>query len=433
MISTDSIESLIPEFLMDSNHFFLLVSDIEGKVVKVNRGFERINSNPVDFQFSDFLSPNSEKEFSYSLELMLGSPKIRRHLMLDHPALRIEGFSQIWWEFSVVTTQEMDVSGIIGIGVGMPFLEQEMPWNNLVDVLGFGEIVLDQEFKVLSWDDRILEWFDPKAENWEGKEISKTLFFKDLNQFNHLLSQISSGDKPMCFLINTDYPGKSSFAALVTLSPKGFHLFLMPKAIPFYSKPEKPLIQNQMLALFTGSVFILNDAGKLIQQNESAKNLGRIWKGRAYSEGFALSFPNQANRFSKLLRAIEDAKKGQTAELEIKLLMPNQEFAFWNVTIKPIFSDIKIVEGVLIQVVDTTPIKSQLVVLNRENDRLRDLALSPSHILRGPLSSMMGILELMDFKQLDSENQKLFAYLKPLTKELDQVIRQHAKKMSTFN
>lgn len=433
MISTDSIESLIPEFLMDSNHFFLVVADIEGKVMKVNRGFDRINSNPVNFPFADFLSPNSEQEFSYSLELMLGSPKIRRHLMLDHPALKNEGFSQIWWEFSVVTTQDMDVSGIIGIGVGMPFLEQEMPWNNLVDVLGFGEIGLDQEFKVLYWDDRILEWFDPIAENWEGKELSKVLFFKDLDQFNHLLSQISSGDRPMCFLINTDYPGKLSLAALATLSDKGFQLFLMPRAIPFYSKPEKPLIQNQILSLFSGSIFVLNDAGILIQQNESAKNLGRIWKGRAYSEGFGLSFPNQSNRFSKLLGAIEDAKKGQSTELDIKLLMPNQEFSFWNVSIKPIISDIKIFEGVLIQVIDTTSIKSHSVVLSSENERLRDLALSPSHILRGPLSSMMGILELMDFRQLDNENQRLFGYLKPLAKELDLVIRQHAKKMNTFN
>jgi hypothetical protein len=433
LISTDNIDRLIPEFLMDSNHFFLFVADIEGKVVKFNKGFERMKSTPVNCSFSDFLSPNSEQEFSYSLELMLGSPKIRRHLMLDHPALKSEGFSQIWWEFSVVTTQEMDVSGIIGIGVGMPFLEQEMPWNNLVDVLGFGEIILDQEFKVLSWDDRIMEWFEPVAENWKGKEISQSLLFRELNQFNHILSEISSGDRPICFLINTDYPGKPSFAALVTQSPKGFHLFLMPKAIPFYSKPEKPIIQSQMLGLFSGSVFVLNEAGKLIQQNEAAKNLGRVWKGRAYSEGFALNFPNQTNRFSKLLRAIEDAKKGQASELEIKLLMPNQVFSFWNVGVKPVFSDLEILEGVLIQIIDTTPIKSQLMGLSRENERLRELALSPSHILRGPLSSMMGILELMEIKKMDNENQKLFGYLKPLTKELDQVIRQHAKKISTFN
>lgn len=101
--------------------------------------------------------------------------------MLDHPALRAEGFSQVWWEFSVVTTPEMDISGIIGIGVGMQFLEQDMPWNNLVDVLGFGEIVLDSDFKFLSWDEKIKSWFDPEKENWSERNLSDVFFpFKTL-------------------------------------------------------------------------------------------------------------------------------------------------------------------------------------------------------------------------------------------------------------
>ena len=86
----------------------------------------------------------------------------------------------------------------------------------------------------------------------------------------------------------------------------------------------------------------------------------------------------------------------------------------------------------MIHAVDLTSLKAALMRSNRENERLRELALSPSHILRGPLSSMIGLLELIDAKQLDKENQNLFRYLKPLTKELDQTIRQHAKKMSAF-
>ena len=37
------------------------------------------------------------------------------------------------------------------------------------------------------------------------------------------------------------------------------------------------------------------------------------------------------------------------------------------------------------------------------------------------------------YRNLDKENQKLIGYLKPLSKELDSVIRQHAKKMSIFS
>jgi bifunctional ADP-heptose synthase (sugar kinase/adenylyltransferase) len=46
---------------------------------------------------------------------------------------------------------------------------------------------------------------------------------------------------------------------------------------------------------------------------------------------------------------------------------------------------------------------------------------------------MLGLLDLIDPKQLDSENQKYFSYLKPLAKELDEVIRTNAKRMSNLN
>ncbi|MFN4000130.1 hypothetical protein [Algoriphagus sp.] len=418
---------------MESSHFFLVIADVEGKILKFNRGFENISSTPSELQFSDLLSPNSELEFIYSLELMLGSPKIRRHLMLDHPSLKDEGYSQVWWEFSVVTTPDMDISGIIGIGVGMQFLEQEMPWNNLVDVLGFGEIVLDKQLKIKSWDDKIIQWFEPTEENWQGKYLIDIFSFQDLSQLKEMLPNLSPTDKPKCFLLNKEDPSRPTFAALITVSSQGYHLFLMPKAASLSQKQEKPLIPPQMFSLFSGAVFVLNSFGKIIQQNEAAKNVGRIWKGRAYSEGFNLSFPTQANRFTKLQKAIDDAKNGQSTQLELKFLINNHDFGFWNASIKPVLGEYDKPIGVLIHLIDISSIKSQIVQLDRENGRLREMALSPSHVLRGPLSSMMGILELMDTKQLDKENLKLFNYLKPLTKELDQVIRQHSKKMSTFS
>ena len=433
LISTESLENLIPDFLMESSHFYLVILDVEGKVLKFNRSFEKINPATADTRFCDNLSPKSEAEFNYSLELMLGAPKIRRHVMLDHPDSLQNTGTRVWWEFSVVTTPDMDLSAIIGIGVGRQFLEQEMPWNNLVDVLDFGRIALDRDFRIQSWDESILQWFDPEDESWCGQALTDAPIFRGVPGLDRALNSISGECKPKCFLVELQNSSSQIFAALIAASAEGYHLFLVPKEKRSLPQLERQLIAPHVLSTLQGAVYVLDRAGKLAQQNEAARNLGRIWKGRAYSEGFALTFPTQTNRFSKLLRAIEDAKKGVGTDLELKLLMPNQEFAFWNASLRPIEPGSGNPEGVLIQVFDMTPIKSQLVQITRENERLRDLALSPSHVLRGPLSSIIGLLELIDVKQLDKENQKLFNYLKPLAKELDHTIRQHAKKMSTFH
>ncbi len=353
--------------------------------------------------------------------------------MLEHPALSAEGFSQVWWEFSVVTTPDMDISGIIGIGVGMQFLEQEMPWDNLVDVLGLGEIVLDKDFKIKSWDSRIMNWFDPDHSDWFGSHLLDFFSLQDFEHFSELLTSHISNDKPKCFLMNSNFGERSIFAALLSITSEGYHVLIMPKISPSHPKLQKPIISNQLVSLFSGAVFVLNRDGKLVQQNLEARDLGKVWSGTSFIEGFPLNFPKQEKRFSKLMKAIVAAQDGKSADIELALTMPNQECQYWQVMIKPIKDDFGQSEGVLIQASNITEVKAKILDLKRENERIREVALSPSHILRGPLSSMIGILELVDTGDMDKENRKLFNYLKPLTKELDSVIRQHSKKMSTFN
>lgn len=431
LISTKNIENLIPDFLMDSSLFYLVILDVEGRVVKQNQNFQQIHFSADSSEFKHFLSPSSVSEFDYSLDLLLTAPRVRRHLVLDHVNPDGGKPSKVWWEFSVITTLDMDISGIIGIGVGMKFLEEEMPWDSLVDILGFGNIALDDDLSILHWDEQISAWFEPKKEMWTGKRLTDLPAFRSLKQLNKL-DDGESEQSHQFFLIKGDQTPYPDFAALISSSAEGYQLLLLPKEPSLNTRSEMQLVPPKVLVALPGAVLVLDRAGKLCQQNEEAKNLARVWKGRAYSEGFCLTVPAQANRFAKLLRAIEEAKKGNSSDLELRLLMPHQEFEFWTASVRPIQKENEEPEGILIQVFNQTFLRSQLAQVNRENERLRDLALSPSHVLRGPLSSIIGILELIDGKQLDKENQKLFNYLKPLTKELDQVIRQHAKKVSTF-
>lgn len=433
MISTDCISRIIPDFLMESDHFFLLVTDVEGKVMRFNKGFEHINSNPMGLQFADFLSTDSEEEFNYSLDLMLSTPKIRRHLMLEHPTLHNGGFSQIWWEFSVLTTPDMDISGIFGIGVGMNFLDQDMPWDNLVDVLGLGEVILDSQFRIKSWDQKILDWFDPQKDHWSDSHLLDIFSFQDYTGLPVVLSQIAQGDRPRCFSLHFTKGEKAEFGALFTISQKGYHLFLMPKPSTSIRQPEKPMISGSIMKLLHGAVFVLNKSGILLQQNDAARKLGISWKGESFHEGYFLNFPSTSSDFSKLSQAIQEGQYGLSSEFELSHFNQAKEFECLKVVVKPIPDEFSSQGGILIQLWNITSQRSELEKFNLEKERIKDLASIPSHILRGPLSSILGILELLDHSQLDLENQKLFKHLKPLAKELDHAIRQHSKKMSTFS
>ena len=432
LISTKSFESLVPDFMMETPYFYLVILDIEGKVVKFNHNFERVDANPLDVHFYDFLSPASGCEFRTALDLMLSTPQTKRNVVLDHPWREREAVIKICWEFSVVTTPDMDVSGIVGVGVDPQLSDQVIPWHSLVEVLGFGKIVLDTALHIQSWDARISDWFDPEEGKWEGTSLMETAAFKGIDQLSDVFAQVSKEAKVARIHVKTNLSDPSDFVGLLTVNKDGYEIFLVPKERFDAFKNHKILIPSHLLLSLPGAVFVLDNAGKLLQQNEAGEKLGIIWRGSPYSEGFSLTFPTQPSRFTKLLRAIEEARKGMNADLEVRMLMPGREFACWSISLRPIPPIDQEPGGILIQIVDLTSINSQLMRTNRENERLRELALNPSHILRGPLSSMIGLLELIDIRQLDKENQNLFRYLKPLTKELDKTIRQHAKKISAF-
>src|SRR5690606_39459818 len=71
LICKKIIEYLIPDFLMDSNLFHLVILDVEGRVVKQNQNYQQINFSADSFEFKHFLSPSSVSEFDYSLDLLL--------------------------------------------------------------------------------------------------------------------------------------------------------------------------------------------------------------------------------------------------------------------------------------------------------------------------------------------------------------------------
>jgi hypothetical protein len=300
LICTENIDNLIPESVMDFGHFQIVVLDVEGRILKSNRSFEKTHSGALGKEFWKFLSLETAEEFCYSFELMLSSPKIRRHLLLEHPGMAENCFSQSWWEFSVVTTPEMDISAIIGIGVGIHLLEQEMPWTNLVDVLGFGKITLDRNFRIKNWDERIEGWFSEKVLDWKDKAITQTKDFGDEPVVYEGLNAVLEGPKPFCFLLEKKGEEELDFAALLSSGPEGYHFFLVPKEIKKKENPDCKIFSERDLNLIKGVIFVLDKQGVLVQQNQEAKKFSLECLGRPNSLGYPLNFSPTKEKFSRI-------------------------------------------------------------------------------------------------------------------------------------
>ena len=68
--------------------------------------------------------------------------------------------------------------------------------------------------------------------------------------------------------------------------------------------------------------------------------------------------------------------------------------------------------------------------IQRHNVKLTDIAFNQSHIIRHPLTNIMGLLQLMDKSRLDEKDRKCIFLIERETKELDSVIRENVNALS---
>jgi light-regulated signal transduction histidine kinase (bacteriophytochrome) len=79
---------------------------------------------------------------------------------------------------------------------------------------------------------------------------------------------------------------------------------------------------------------------------------------------------------------------------------------------------------------DISKLKEQQNAIQEQNERLKEIAWTQSHIVRAPLAKIMGATELIASSQLslEAEAKELLQALQLSAKELDDVIREITEK-----
>ncbi len=433
MIRAEKLENLIPEILMESKHLYLILLDVEGNVLNSNKIFFEVAPKSINQPLVSYLSVKSKKCFSEILYELLSKPKDKKSLFLDFNGC--ENKIGIWWEFSVITSPEMDFMGIMGMGISPEFrlLKDQFPWKNLSELLSFSKITLDDELQVIETENALSNWLGIDERSILGKNVFQSILLPlDLDYKEKL--KLFKKDKDTCVLLLNDPGNQKEYAGLLMSTNNETHLFVIPKIIESNKDSLKKPFNEEQLSNLPGSIWIVDKELKLVQQNNSGSNLSKAWNGIAFKENDIFNFPQRIGKLTNFIEKVKEClKTGNSFELDIQLKSSSLEFAFWKANVKAIKDSSGKSVAVLIQVIDNSAWGKKSLELQSENQLLKELALKPSHILRSPLSSLLGILDLIDPNQLNQENLKYFSYLKPLARELDEVIRSNAKKISVFD
>lgn len=426
MIKTTNVNNLIPEFLKESEHFFTLVLDVEGNVLSTS------NTDGSDLalggieNFIDQLNNSSQLLFSEVLEQLLGAPKEKKQILLTPKVGREKNAEALWWEFSVITDSEMDILGVVGVGVDLRFFEQEMPCMNLMDLLRFGLISLNPDLIVEDFDDKVGDWLAIGS----SESIGNGEQF--LSEIPQKLAHLRNSKNPSCLVLKDSHSG-IEFSAIFLILNRLPHLLILPRARASNWENLVLPFSDAQLNSMTGAVWVINSAFEFVQQNQAASKTVEIWTGRHDAHSFSSILRSNPDELKRLSKFFKKAFEGEPSDIELKINPINLKATYWYVGIKPIFDSAGLVTTLLINGIELNRLSKRISKLESENNFLKELVMKPTHILRSPLSSMLGLLDLIDPNQLDSENQKYFSYLKPLAKKLDEVIRTNAKQISRFD
>ncbi|MDX5340024.1 MAG: PAS domain S-box protein [Cyclobacteriaceae bacterium] len=99
-----------------------------------------------------------------------------------------------------------------------------------------------------------------------------------------------------------------------------------------------------------------------------------------------------------------------------------------DVEINPAKVYIRNRDAVMIVVKDITENLKYIRKIEEQNQTFREIAWIQSHVVRAPLARMMGLMNLLESVEINSEDQELLNFIRQSAEELDQIIREISQK-----
>ena len=114
---------------------------------------------------------------------------------------------------------------------------------------------------------------------------------------------------------------------------------------------------------------------------------------------------------------------GERCQFELFVTLKNSFQAYYDVLLNPVFERGGQVIGIGCFSRDITARKAAESRMLAQNDRLKQIAWSQSHLVRGPLASILGLVGLFDTDPDPAANRELIRHLQKTALQLDSAVR----------
>lgn len=132
--------------------------------------------------------------------------------------------------------------------------------------------------------------------------------------------------------------------------------------------------------------------------------------------------PDDVQTVQDTLQKISKANKGEVFEMTIRLLKSDGAY-IWVYSRQMVYEHRGQVTTIIREVEDVTRLIELKNELEQKVDQLKTVSYKNSHLLRGPVASILGLVDMVEDEGINGEhNRQIFRYLKETITKLDNVV-----------
>lgn len=431
MLRSGEIELNMPSYLYDSKNLLVCVLDVDGQILHGGQLFKTFFSLPQFTTFTSFYTLVESSQRIYFEELMLevmGSPNE------VFPAVQYHVRSSVQWEFSLLKNNEGDFLGIMGIG--SPKRETDEFSASQTERIHPEKDIhfqLNQSWEILHLNEKAVEFFGGNRQSLLNQKVWQA--FPNSKIYEYALE----------FKKAREEKRQRAFEDFIPELGKWFQIQIEPQFdfldVVFKDISDVQLVENELNRLECAFEAILKNSEeamvllshdlRILKFNSKASDQHAIFLDREIQIGEKFLQNLLPGIEQKILGQLEPLIGGHEISFEKEIgPLGNSENKLYQHRIFPVRDEIGKVTGFVYANKDVHQDREIVAKLAKDLHMVREVAYNQFLELRSPLSSILGLLELLDKNQLDPENQKYLAYVRILADELDQIIRKNSQKIN---
>lgn len=303
--------------------------------------------------------------------------------------------------------------------------------NNILESITDGFFAVDKEWKLTYVNTVFEKTFASKRDILLGKLVWDVLPPLFGSTIAHRYEKAMRSKKPFNFEEHFKELDKW-FSVSVYPSQDGMSVYI--QDITKSRKMKEKILNDQinLNALINNTddlIWSLDKEFNVLTANDAVKTAMKQFLKDGIQEGKSILSEDAAPELKNTWESLyTKALNGKAYNIEQKVDMPDGSCMYLDVSFNPIKNSEKEVIGIGCYARDVTERKKHQLVIEHHNRLLEDIAWKQSHKMRGPVASILGIIQIFDFNDMDSPfNAQLLQHLKSTTKKLDNMIRDIVK------